>query len=1077
MTGRGPSRQELIRRRRRSGFVGRRSEQVAFQEALRQVPEEATQFFFHIHGPGGVGKSTLARQLENTAREAGAITAYVDESVADPIEVMESVSTQLAVQGASSKEFDKMLAAYRQRRHDADSGLAEAQRAADSPDPAASPPPSPSSMVVSQLGLAGLGLLPGVGAFTGAVDASHVAAGADRLKAVLSARLRSHEDVRLVLSPLQVLTPAFLRGLADAARSRPWVVLIFDTYERTGPLLDTWLRDVLVSDRYGELPANVMLLLAGQSRLDPQCWGDWLDLVTDLPLEVFTEDEARYLLAAKGVTDERVIELVLKLSKGLPVLVSMLAEARPTDPAAVDDPSGTAVERFLRWETDPTRRAAALACALPLELDEDVCRVAVDHEETAGELFDWLRSLPFVSDHAGRCLYHDVVRNAMLRLQRNQSPERWRDQHTCLADAYQQQRQEIEGRTGPDRADWDDERWRAARIHETYHRLCADARAALPEALSELVSACRRGLTTLRHWVDVIARAGEDAESTIVAEAARRLRAALDKPDPPVAALTILLSHDALRSSSRALAHALRGRHHRLAERYEQSIADYDRAIELGLEGALAHHGRGLVHLAVHQYRDALADFTRAVEADPADPAHLAQRAWTHRQLKEDEEAVGDYDGVLALEPANVLSLVMRGSVQENLGRYDQAIADFDRALAIDPNYVFALNNRGRTYQALNRYDEAIADFDQALAIDPNYVFALKNRGRTYQALNRYDEAIADFDQALAIDPNYVFALNSRGIAHQALNRHDEAIADFDQALVIDPNDVIALNCRGLAHWALNRYDEAIADFDQALAIDPNDVIALNNRGIAHQALNRHDEAIADFDQALAIDPNYVFALKNRGRTHQALNRHDEAIADFDRALVIEPDSAWILSRRADTHRLEERYAAALADLIRALEVSPDYVFALSLRGLVYRLTGQYDAALVDLSRSVELSPDSGWAYYERAVALHALHDPACEQALVRAVEVLEAERSSSEGQAYVVPVLGNLFLAHCLMFCWDKADYYLTAFLNAQPALGQLSEFRIEMSTLVGIRPGIDEFLMPFRRLLVDALTEAADL
>jgi hypothetical protein len=75
-------------------------------------------------------------------------------------------------------------------------------------------------MVVSQLGLAGLGLLPGVGAFTGAVDASHVAAGADRLKAVLSARLRSHEDVRLVLSPLQVLTPVFLRGLADAPSVR-----------------------------------------------------------------------------------------------------------------------------------------------------------------------------------------------------------------------------------------------------------------------------------------------------------------------------------------------------------------------------------------------------------------------------------------------------------------------------------------------------------------------------------------------------------------------------------------------------------------------------------------------------------------------------------------------------------------------------------------------------------------------------------------------------------------------------------------------------------------------------------------
>ncbi|MDQ0710738.1 hypothetical protein QFZ55_000190 [Streptomyces luteogriseus] len=116
-------------------------------------------------------------------------------------------------------------------------------------------------------------MIPGVGAFTGAVDPNQVAAGADLLKALLSARLRSHGDVQIVLSPLTILTPAFLQDLAEVAQRRPWVVLFFDTYQRTGPLLDVWLRDVLVSDRYGELPANVLVVLAGQSRLESRCWG------------------------------------------------------------------------------------------------------------------------------------------------------------------------------------------------------------------------------------------------------------------------------------------------------------------------------------------------------------------------------------------------------------------------------------------------------------------------------------------------------------------------------------------------------------------------------------------------------------------------------------------------------------------------------------------------------------------------------------------------------------------------------------------------------------------------------------
>ncbi|MEK8144322.1 hypothetical protein NKH18_28190 [Streptomyces sp. M10(2022)] len=164
-------------------------------------------------------------------------------------------------------------------------------------------------------------------------------------------------------------------------------------------------------------------MLSGQLRLDSRVWGDRLGQVTEVCLEVFTEDEARTLLATHGVTDGPSVELVLRLSGRLPLLVDMLARSDPSDPGAGDgagDPSETAVERFLKWEPDARRREAALACALPLQLDEDIYRTTVP--ETAADGYPWLRGLAFVSHQAGRCRYHDVVRAAMLRLQRTQSP-------------------------------------------------------------------------------------------------------------------------------------------------------------------------------------------------------------------------------------------------------------------------------------------------------------------------------------------------------------------------------------------------------------------------------------------------------------------------------------------------------------------------------------------------------------------------------------------------------------------------------------------------------------------------------
>lgn len=442
MAGRGPSRQERIRRRRSVGFIGRQGEVSAFRAALRQPPEEAAHFLFHVRGPAGVGKSTLVRHLETIARENRAVTAYVDESVADVVETMEVISAQFAQQGLPLKAFDKLLDTYRRRRHEADAGVLAAASGPDpattgAPPPPPPPPPSPSSVIASQLGLAGLGMIPGVGALTGVVDPNQVAAGADRVKALLSTRLRNHGDVELVLSPLDALTPVFLEELDQAARKQPWIVLFVDTHERTGLMLDTWLRDVPGSERHGEFPANVLVTLAGQAKLAARTWEDWHDLVTDWPLEVFTETEARLLLTGKGVTDERVAEVILRLSGRLPVLVSTLAETQPGTVAEIGDPSGTAVERFLKWVPDPAHRAAALACAFPQELDEDVYRAAV--EEEAAELFGRLRSMPFVTDRSGHCRYHEVVRGAMLRLQRRQSPIRWEQLHTRLAPQHRRE--------------------------------------------------------------------------------------------------------------------------------------------------------------------------------------------------------------------------------------------------------------------------------------------------------------------------------------------------------------------------------------------------------------------------------------------------------------------------------------------------------------------------------------------------------------------------------------------------------------------------------------------------------------
>ncbi|HTQ90470.1 MAG TPA: hypothetical protein VMK84_13360, partial [Streptosporangiaceae bacterium] len=69
-------------------------------------------------------------------------------------------------------------------------------------------------------------------------------------------KFSDHAERRLLLSPTEELTPVFVTDLNRVAADRP-VVLLFDTYEHTAPILDKWLRE-LYAGRYGGLPADLI---------------------------------------------------------------------------------------------------------------------------------------------------------------------------------------------------------------------------------------------------------------------------------------------------------------------------------------------------------------------------------------------------------------------------------------------------------------------------------------------------------------------------------------------------------------------------------------------------------------------------------------------------------------------------------------------------------------------------------------------------------------------------------------------------------------------------------------------------
>ncbi|WP_326667397.1 tetratricopeptide repeat protein [Streptomyces canus] len=1070
-----PSAQELILRRTRAGFVGRESERAAF---LRNFDIPATdarhRFRFHVHGSAGIGKTSLVQELAQLARERGVLTAYVDDSVGSVPEAMETLCREFADQGRRLKDLERRLATWRDRRREAEAATLAALAPESSPEPVSA---SAGSRMAVDVGLGALeAALPGAGLVTRALPADRLAQGADRLRAGLGARFRNLDDVDLVLTPERVLTPVLLAELRSAASAVPWIVLFFDTYERTGPFLDPWLFDVLTKPReHGRLPAAVVVVTAGQRPLDSARWGG-LDSVAEVPLAPFTEAESRRLLAARGVVAEPVVEEVLRLTGGLPVLVSTLAARRPDGPDDLIDPSTTAVERFLKPEPE-ARRKVARACALPRRLDADVFRVLVaSAEDELDAQYAWLTGLPFVAQRGDRLQYHDVVRAQMLRLERRRSRTEWTTRQRRLAEAFAEWREDAEFDRRAEEL-WTDEEWWELRLEEVYHLLCARPPVALAEALRGFVVACREDEVVARRWTRMLEEAGDAADNAVLREWGRSLAAALgDEENGVTRATDLLLTRPGLDPAGRAEAHALRGRDLRNRQEYAQALEEYDRALELDPEQPLAHYGRGVTHQLLEDYPAALAALDRAAELAPDSGWILAERAETYRLASRLDEADADFSRAVALDPMDDIALTGRAVCRHSMGRLDESLADFNRALSIDPEYLWALVRRARLHRARGDLDKAFADLDRAAALAPELAWVASERGDTYRLTERYDEAVAELGRAVSLEPGYASALASRGEALYELERYEEALADFDRAVGLIPDYAWALAMRsrvrsrlddrngmfqdlrrateaepgvhwiqaelGWAYWTAGRHDESSAAFQAVLAQDPAHETALAGLGAIHHARKSYEEALHHLDRAVAADPEYAWAYGRRGRVCLAIGRTEQALSDLDRCVALDAEMTWERSAAIELLLGCGRWEEAGERLAATDSAELDDV-----RAELHRHHGEWAQARALAERLRTTDPVVGT--FQLAMTVHRSEGPAAAEPLWRDLARLVEDPD-------MAPVMRAQ--AHCFLGCAlsddAAADRGLSELLALTPEwddLATLADILTELLTAPG--------------------------
>ena len=123
-----------------------------------------------------------------------------------------------------------------------------------------------------------------------------------------------------------------------------------------------------------------------------------------------------------------------------------------------------------------------------------------------------------------------------------------------------------------------------------------------------------------------------------------------------------------------------RGTAYYILGKYDEAIAELDRAIGLKPQYADAYNSRGRVYSGKGDYVRALADCDKAVE----------------------------------LSPGDMLAHYSRGRTYADKGDYDRAVADYSEVIRIEPDFIAAYRNRAAAYEKLGDKDKAQADRNKA---------------------------------------------------------------------------------------------------------------------------------------------------------------------------------------------------------------------------------------------------------------------------------------------------------------------------------------------------------------------------
>ncbi len=156
----------------------------------------------------------------------------------------------------------------------------------------------------------------------------------------------------------------------------------------------------------------------------------------------------------------------------------------------------------------------------------------------------------------------------------------------------------------------------------------------------------------------------------------------------------------------------------------------------------------GLAYGIGKKYDQAVADFNRAISIDPSNAEAYNNRGLYLTEKGSIDSALVNFDQAIKLKNDFYQAYYNKGNALAKAGNFSGAVAQYQESMKFKPGYIDALLNMGNSYAAMGDYKNALNCFQQVEKSEPQNSKVLYNIGITYRILGDEKNALIYLDKA-----------------------------------------------------------------------------------------------------------------------------------------------------------------------------------------------------------------------------------------------------------------------------------------------------------------------------------------